>query len=160
MLTLGPSQMPPFYAVLDRIYSYLDPETGIFGVVDFYVSGKTPPGKQTAMIGGDVRRECGPLSRWFWRQWFSLDHVELHPARRDYLEYKFGTIKCVGERVNAVFGGAADQLFLPGASTAATTSSSPSSSAFPSMSGSAAPVTVTRPRRCKPSRSRPATVSS
>lgn len=76
------------------------------------------------MVGGDVRRECGPLSRWFWRQWFSLDHVELHPARRgesffliragmratvgltdcllpllsDYLEYKFGTIKCYNGR--------------------------------------------------------------
>lgn len=75
-------QIPPFYAVLDRINSFLEPDTGIFGVVDFYVSGKTPPGKQSAMIGGDVRRECGPISRWFWRQWFSLDHVELHPARR------------------------------------------------------------------------------
>ncbi|PWN29952.1 hypothetical protein BDZ90DRAFT_228998 [Jaminaea rosea] len=96
------SMMPPFYAVLDRIYSYLDPETGVFGVVDFYVSGKTPPGKQSAMIGGDVRRECGPISRWFWRQWFSLDHVELHPARRDYLEYKFGTIKCFNGRNNFV----------------------------------------------------------
>lgn len=50
------------------------------------------------MIGGDVRRECGWLSRWFWRTWFSLDHVELHPARRDYLEYKFGTIKCYNGR--------------------------------------------------------------
>lgn len=76
----------------------LDPDTGIFGVADFYVSGKTTPGPQTAMVGGDVRRECGWFSRWFWRTWFSLDHVELHPARRDYLEYKFGTIKCYNGR--------------------------------------------------------------
>lgn len=93
------SMIPPFYAVLDRINDFLDPETGVFGVVDFYVSGKTPfSGDKTALIGGDSRRHCGWLSRFFWSHWFEFDHVELHPARRDYLEYRFGTIKCFNGR--------------------------------------------------------------
>ncbi|CDS01335.1 hypothetical protein [Sporisorium scitamineum] len=92
------SMIPPFYAVLDRINDFLDPITGVFGVVDFYVSGKSAPTEKSPMIGGDTRRQCGWLSRWFWSMWFSLDHIELHPARRDYLEHKFGTIKCYNGR--------------------------------------------------------------
>ena len=92
------SMIPPFYAVLDRINEFLDPETGVFGVVDFYVSGKSSPADKSPWIGGDTRRQCGWLSRWFWSLWFSLDHIELHPARRDYLEHKFGTIKCYNGR--------------------------------------------------------------
>lgn len=37
-------------------------------------------------------KECGWLSRWFWQIWFDFDHVSLSPHRRDYLEYKFGTV--------------------------------------------------------------------
>jgi betaine lipid synthase len=96
------SMIPPFYAVLDRIYDFLDPVTGVFGVVDFYVSGKTTPTEKSPWIGGDTRRQCGWLSRWFWSMWFSLDHIELHPARRDYLEHKFGTIKCFNGRNNFI----------------------------------------------------------
>ena len=96
------SMIPPFYAVLDRINDFLDPVTGVFGVVDFYVSGKSAPTEKSPMIGGDTRRQCGWLSRWFWSMWFSLDHIELHPARRDYLEHKFGTIKCYNGRNNFV----------------------------------------------------------
>lgn len=76
-------QIPPFYAVLDRINEFLDPDTGVFGVVDFYVSDKSrSSGDKAAHIGGDSSRHCGWLSRSFWSQWFSFDHVELHPARR------------------------------------------------------------------------------
>ncbi|EST06244.1 Methyltransferase domain protein [Kalmanozyma brasiliensis GHG001] len=96
------SMIPPFYAVLDRINDFLDPVTGVFGVVDFYVSGKSAPTSKSPMIGGDTRRQCGWLSRWFWSMWFSLDHIELHPARRDYLEHKFGTIKCYNGRNNFI----------------------------------------------------------
>ncbi|CBQ70562.1 related to Betaine lipid synthase [Sporisorium reilianum SRZ2] len=96
------SMIPPFYAVLDRINAFLDPATGVFGVVDFYVSGKSAPSEKSPMIGGDTRRQCGWLSRWFWSMWFSLDHIELHPARRDYLEHKFGTIKCYNGRNNFI----------------------------------------------------------
>ncbi|PWN41282.1 hypothetical protein IE81DRAFT_324662 [Ceraceosorus guamensis] len=97
------SMIPPFYAVMDRINDMLDPETGIYGVVDFYVSGRSAPSAdKSAIIGGDTSRQCGWLSRLFWSHWFELDHVELHPARRDYLEYKFGTIKCFNGRNNFI----------------------------------------------------------
>ena len=96
------SMIPPFYAVLDRINSFLDPATGVFGVVDFYVSAKSASAEKSPLIGGDTRRQCGWLSRWFWSMWFSLDHIELHPARRDYLEHKFGTIKCYNGRNNFI----------------------------------------------------------
>ncbi|UZJ51198.1 hypothetical protein CBS101457_000518 [Exobasidium rhododendri] len=97
------SMIPPFYAVLDRINDFLDPDTGIFGVVDFYVSDRSrSSGDKSAHIGGDSSRHCGWLSRFFWSHWFSFDHVELHPARRDYLEYKFGTIKCFNGRNNFI----------------------------------------------------------
>jgi len=26
--------------------------------------------------------------------WFDFDHVDLSPGRRDYLEYRFGTVRC------------------------------------------------------------------
>jgi hypothetical protein len=60
-------------------------------VVDFYTSGKQPSLHEKA-IGG-TSKECGWLSRWFWQIWFDFDHVSLSPHRRDYLEYKFGTVR-------------------------------------------------------------------
>lgn len=59
-------------------------------MVDFYTSGKQPSLHERA-IGG-TKKECGWLSRWFWQIWFDFDHVSLSPHRRDYLEYKFGTV--------------------------------------------------------------------
>ena len=38
------------------------------------------------------------ISRVFWRTWFELDRVNLDSARRDYLEYKFGTILSTNRR--------------------------------------------------------------
>ncbi|KDN52226.1 hypothetical protein K437DRAFT_232599 [Tilletiaria anomala UBC 951] len=97
------SMIPPFYTTLDRINQFLDPETGVFGVADFYVSDQNGSSKERSLFaGGDASRHCGWLSRCFWRQWFSLDHVELHPARRDYLEHRFGTIKCFNGRNNFI----------------------------------------------------------
>lgn len=92
------SMIPPFYAVLDRINEFLDPNVGVFGVADFYVSSDESTSDQSTLVGGTVMRQCHWLNSWFWRQWFSLDHIELHPARRDYLEHKFGTIKCFNGR--------------------------------------------------------------
>ena len=34
----------------------------------------------------------------FWRSWFKLDRVHLHESRRDYLEYRFGTIASINDR--------------------------------------------------------------
>jgi betaine lipid synthase len=38
------------------------------------------------------------ISRVFWRTWFELDRVNLESARRDYIEYKFGTILSTNRR--------------------------------------------------------------
>ncbi|KDR80288.1 hypothetical protein GALMADRAFT_92595 [Galerina marginata CBS 339.88] len=90
------SMIPSYYAVLDRIEHVLSPQDGLFGVVDFYTAGKQPSLHEKA-IGG-ISKECGWLSRWFWQIWFDFDHVHLGPARRSYLEYKFGTVKSYNGR--------------------------------------------------------------
>ena len=92
------SMIPPFYAVLDRINEFLDPQVGVFGVADFYVSSNESTSDQTTLLGGSIMRKCHWFNSWFWRHWFALDHIELHPARRDYLEHKFGTLKCFNGR--------------------------------------------------------------
>lgn len=90
------SMIPPFYATLDRVDSVLEPDTGIIGVCDFYAAPDTK---------ADKGRGCHPITRWFWTWWFSWDHVHLHPARRDYLEHRFGTVKCFNGR---------NQFLIPG----------------------------------------------
>ncbi|KAJ7215303.1 hypothetical protein B0H12DRAFT_1241992 [Mycena haematopus] len=85
------TMIPRFYAVLDRVDYVLAPETGLFGVVDFYTAGK-----QESLIDqsiGGLGKECGWLSRWFWRIFFEFDHLFLGSAQRSYLEHRFGTIK-------------------------------------------------------------------
>ncbi|KIK86599.1 hypothetical protein PAXRUDRAFT_831896 [Paxillus rubicundulus Ve08.2h10] len=95
-LSYSLSMIPNFYTLLDRIDYVLSPETGLLSVVDFYTSGGQPSLHEKA-IGG-TSKECGWLSRWFWQIWFDLDHVSLSPHRRDYLEYKFGTVKTYNGR--------------------------------------------------------------
>ncbi|EIW83356.1 hypothetical protein CONPUDRAFT_136405 [Coniophora puteana RWD-64-598 SS2] len=90
------SMIPNFYTLLDRVDHVLSPAHGLVGVVDFYTSGRQPSLHERA-IGG-ASRECGWLSRWFWQIWFDFDHVSLSPHRRDYLEYKFGTVKAYNGR--------------------------------------------------------------
>lgn len=83
---------------MDRIDYVLAPEDGLLGVVDFYTSGRQPSLHEKAIGGGG--KECGWLSRWFWQIWFDFDHVSLSPHRRDYLEYKFGTVSVPHEHSN------------------------------------------------------------
>jgi betaine lipid synthase len=83
-------QIPSFYTLLDRIDYVLSPEDGLLGVVDFYTSGRQPSLHEKA-IGGAMK-ECGWASRWFWQIWFDFDHISVSPHRRDYLEYKVGTV--------------------------------------------------------------------
>ncbi|KAG6864791.1 hypothetical protein C0991_007121 [Blastosporella zonata] len=90
-LSYSLSMIPSYYPLLDRIDHVLAPEDGLLGVVDFYTAGKQPSLHEKA-IGG-VSKECGWISRWFWQIWFDFDHVSLGPARRSYLEYKFGTVE-------------------------------------------------------------------
>lgn len=87
--------MDHYFPVVDRIQSLLSPE-GIVGVVDFYVSGRGNAPAEKWSPQKD--RQCNWFTRHFWYMWFELDHINLNPGRRDYLEYKFGTIKSLNRR--------------------------------------------------------------
>ncbi|KAJ6630276.1 hypothetical protein B0H10DRAFT_1983869 [Mycena sp. CBHHK59/15] len=90
------TMIPRFYAVLDRIDCVLSPDDGLFGVADFYTSGKQGS-LHDKSIGG-TGKECGWFTRWFWQIFFEFDHVYLSAAQRTYLEYRFGTIKIFNGR--------------------------------------------------------------
>lgn len=96
------SMIPAYYSVLDAIPSLLAPD-GIIGVVDFYVQSIVELSGRN-YTGGSFNRHVTWLGRVFWRAWFDLDRVGLEGARRDYLEYRFGTLKSVDER-NYLLGG-------------------------------------------------------
>ncbi|KAI9311216.1 hypothetical protein BX666DRAFT_1999049 [Dichotomocladium elegans] len=89
------SMMDHYFPVIDRVQSLLSPD-GIVGVVDFYVSGKSRAAAEK--WSPQAHRQCSWFTRVFWRLWFEFDHIHLEPGRRDYLEYKFGTIKSVNRR--------------------------------------------------------------
>ncbi|MBE3041404.1 BtaA family protein [Candidatus Bathyarchaeota archaeon] len=56
-------------------------------------------------------RHVSFLVRAFWRTWFDLDRVSLEPGRRDYLEYRFGTLLDVNAR-NKSLGGIPYYIWL------------------------------------------------
>jgi betaine lipid synthase len=84
------SMIPDFHSVIDSIPALLAP-SGILSVVDFYVQSAVDINGRN-YGGGSFDRHVNWLGRAFWRSWFELDRVVLEPARRDYLEYRFGTI--------------------------------------------------------------------
>lgn len=90
------SMIPEFHPVIDSVTNLLASD-GIVGVVDFYVQNKIEFSGRTYM-GGAIDRHCMWISRVFWRTWFELDRVNLDSARRDYMEYKFGTILSTNRR--------------------------------------------------------------
>ena len=96
------SMIPSFYSVLDAMSSLLSPH-GVIGAVDFYVQSIVELSGRT-YTGGSFNRHVTWIGRVFWRAWFDLDRVGLEGARRDYLEYRFGTLKSVDSR-NMVLGG-------------------------------------------------------
>lgn len=69
------------------------------GVVDFYVQSKVDVSFRN-YTGGLINRHVNFLGRTFWRAWFDIDRVGLEPSRRDYLEYRFGTVLNVNARNN------------------------------------------------------------
>lgn len=75
---------------------------GILGVVDFYVQSSVDVSFRN-YTGGLIDRHVNFLGRTFWRAWFDIDRVALEPGRRDYLEYRFGTVLNVNTR-NYVLG--------------------------------------------------------
>lgn len=101
-LSYSLSMIPSYHNLLDRIDRMLDPRDGLVGVADFYTARKSANLHEQS-IGGEGRL-CTWLGHWFWQMWFDLDHVDLSPGRRDYLQYKFGTVKVVNGRNN---------LFIP-----------------------------------------------
>ncbi|CBF70581.1 hypothetical protein AN5914.2 [Aspergillus nidulans FGSC A4] len=62
-------------------------------------------------IGGVFNRHVNWLGRAFWRAWFEADRVNLDAARRDYLEYRFGTVISASER-NYLLGGIPYYIFI------------------------------------------------
>ena len=94
--------IPDYYSVVDSLPALLSPD-GILGVVDFYVQSIVEISGRT-YTGGSFNRHVTWLSRVFWRAWFDVDRVGLEGARRDYLEYRFGTLKTVDQR-NYLLGG-------------------------------------------------------
>ncbi|KKY24810.1 putative sialidase [Phaeomoniella chlamydospora] len=103
------SMIPDYYSVIDSISSLLDPK-GIIAVVDFYVQSIVDVSTRN-YIGGAFNRHVNWLGRVFWRAWFDCDRVSLEGARRDFLEYRFGTITSVSQR-NYLMGGIPYYLFV------------------------------------------------
>ncbi|KAF2115984.1 hypothetical protein BDV96DRAFT_492393 [Lophiotrema nucula] len=92
------SMIPEFYPVIDSICSLLNPN-GVVGVIDFYVQSSVEYVGRN-YTGGVIDRHCMWISRVFWRTWFEIDRVNLEAARRDYLEYRFGTVLGINARNN------------------------------------------------------------
>lgn len=86
------SMIPPYFKVIDRLFDILKP-AGLIAVVDFFTSNK-----ETS--DAEPNRQGSLFNRIFWKTWFEFDHVDLSPARRDYLEHKFEVIKSVSCRNN------------------------------------------------------------
>ncbi|KAB8339012.1 hypothetical protein FH972_021951 [Carpinus fangiana] len=84
------SMIPEFYPVIDSLSSLLG-SNGVIGVADFYVQSEIDYQSRN-YTGGEIDRHCMWISRVFWRTWFEQDRVSLEAARRDYLEYRFGTV--------------------------------------------------------------------
>lgn len=95
------SMIPEFHPAIDSVSNLLGPN-GIVGVVDFYVQNQVEFANRN-YTGGSIDRHCMWISRVFWRTWFELDRVNLDSARRDYIEYKFGTILSTNRRCH-MFG--------------------------------------------------------
>ncbi|KAK3393664.1 hypothetical protein B0H63DRAFT_458755 [Podospora didyma] len=89
-LSYSLSMIPDFFSAIDSLSLLLAPN-GIIGVADFYIQSKADFAFRN-YTGGFTGRHVSFLGRTFWRAWFDLDRVGLEPARRDYLEYRFGTL--------------------------------------------------------------------
>ncbi|KAK5082390.1 hypothetical protein LTR05_007537 [Lithohypha guttulata] len=103
------SMIPDFYSVIDQVASLLAPR-GIFGICDFYVQSVVDVSSRN-WTGGSINRHVNWFGRMFWRTWFDADRVNLDAGRRDYVEYKFGTILSASER-NYLLGGIPYYLFV------------------------------------------------
>lgn len=103
------SMIPDYYSVVDSLSSLLS-VNGLLGVVDFYVQSIVETSGRN-YTGATFNRHVNWLGRVFWRAWFDVDRVGLEGARRDYLEYRFGTLKTADKR-NYMLGGIPYYIFL------------------------------------------------
>lgn len=103
------SMIPDYYSVIDQVTNLLAPR-GIFGICDFYVQSVVDISSRN-WTGGTINRHVNWFGRMFWRTWFDADRVNLDAGRRDYVEYKFGTILSASER-NYLLGGIPYYLFV------------------------------------------------
>ncbi|KAJ6013849.1 hypothetical protein N7540_008440 [Penicillium herquei] len=103
------SMIPDYYSVVDSLTSRLTPY-GVLGVCDFYVQNIVDVSSRN-YTGGAFNRHVNWLGRVFWRAWFDFDRVNLEAARRDYLEYKFGTVVSASDR-NYLLGGIPYYIFV------------------------------------------------
>ena len=69
----------------------------MIGVVDFYTQSGREFGARN-YTGSHAGRHVNWFLRSFWRCWFELDHISADAARRDYLEFKLGTVLTVNAR--------------------------------------------------------------
>ncbi|KAJ5542646.1 hypothetical protein N7535_005070 [Penicillium sp. DV-2018c] len=90
------SMIPDYHSVIESLISLVSPD-GLIGVIDFYVQSKVDFSFRN-YTGGFVGRHVNWFLRTFWRAWFDLDRVGLEGSRRDYLEYKFGTVLNINTR--------------------------------------------------------------
>ncbi|KAG9228774.1 hypothetical protein BJ875DRAFT_500474 [Amylocarpus encephaloides] len=95
-LSYSLSMIPDFYSVIDSLGFLLGP-SGTIGVVDFYVQSIVDLSCRN-YTGGFINRHVNWFGRLFWRAWFDVDRVGLEAGRRDYLEYRFGTVLSVDSR--------------------------------------------------------------
>jgi betaine lipid synthase len=70
---------------------------GLIGVIDFYVQSIVDLSFRN-YTGGVLTRHVNWFGRLFWRAWFDVDRVGLEAGRRDYLEYRFGTVLSADSR--------------------------------------------------------------
>ncbi|KAL2429941.1 hypothetical protein ABEF95_013319 [Exophiala dermatitidis] len=103
------SMIPDFYSVVDLISGFLAP-TGLVGICDFYVQSIVDISSRN-YVGGTFNRHVNWFGRMFWRTWFDADRVNLDGGRRDYVEYRFGTILSASER-NYSLGGIPYYIFV------------------------------------------------
>lgn len=86
------SMIPTFHSAIDHAADLLKKE-GLICCVDFGIQSSANTIGKVNTVGGLAGRHVPWILRTFWRAWFEADRVFLDPARRDYLEYHFGTIK-------------------------------------------------------------------
>lgn len=92
------SMMPPYHAIVDHAYDLLNEQHGIVCSVDFGVQSSAHATGRVNNIGGLMNYHIPWFFRTFWRIWFECDKVFLDPSRREYLEYRFGTLKSLNLR--------------------------------------------------------------